>query len=112
MWKQSCATFHLEVFRQWIQDQTVSGCASEPGCTCLSFNRLYLLRGARPKTSSTSLPKVTERPAAAVGPGEPDHLLVVGDRDDGVKVEHAKRPDNNVNPDKRSTREELSAGRK
>lgn len=51
--------------------------------------------------------KVLERPAATVGPGEPDHLLVITDTDVRAKVEHAKRQNNKLKPDRRSPREEL-----
>lgn len=51
--------------------------------------------------------EVGERPAATVGPGKQDHLLVVTDTDVGAKVEHAKRQNNKPKPDRRSPSKEL-----
>lgn len=42
--QQKCATVCLEVFRQWIHDQIVSGCALKPDFACLNFNTPYLLK--------------------------------------------------------------------
>lgn len=44
VWQQRCATVCLEVFRQWIHDQIVSGCALKPDFACLNFNMPYLLK--------------------------------------------------------------------
>lgn len=84
--QQKCATVCLEVFRQWIHDQIVSGCALKPDFACLNFNTAYLLklRGTYQKSSDTSVSqgamlKVGGRPAATAGLGEQDHLLVITD---------------------------------
>ena len=88
MWRQSCATVCLEVFRKWIHDQTVSGRVSKPGFTCLNFNMLcpLKLQGTRPKAatyhvSQGALLEVGERPAATAGPGEQDSVLADADTD-------------------------------
>lgn len=56
--------------------------------------------------SHGATPKVWKRPAATVGLGERDHLLVITDTDVSAKVEHAKRQNNKLKPDRRSPREE------
>lgn len=110
VWQWRCAPVCLEVLRQWIHDPTVSGSTWTPGSACLNFNTPPLLKlqgeNSNMSVSQGAAPKVGERPAATVRPGERDHLLVITDTGASAKVEHAKRQNNKLKADRRSPGEE------